>query len=397
MHFGALPTYDLDAQLPEQTIRDITKAYASADTGPLGSGLLSHYFPTTGERWDIGPVPQWIAVYLLSMDPAAKQAMLGTAIAAGAVPIHVRSDKTGFPLTMTERPLVRIMHQNQGGPDIFPPSEYGETPWAADDAHQPEMTFVPYLVTGDYFFLEELSFWASWNLMMFAPPDNAPPGLRRFVDGEQIRGQAWSLRTLGRAAYILPDDYPLKKYFISNLDYNLQYWIDKYVNDPNSAIAKLGVADGPYPKERTPPWQQDFLSMVMVNLAEMGFEKAKKLLPWRANMTSARQILGEGCHAVLNRWDIWFRESNDAPVITDWTQLIALNLKKQPNVNGTCPNEWSTTGVQTFAAVAALAGTDIPVARRAYEQLKAANVPGTGAQTPAMVKWALAPGTVLRH
>ena len=36
-----------------------------------------------------------------------------------------------------------------------------------------------------------------------------------------MAGQAWSLRTLGHAAYITPDAHPLKGYFVKQLDNNL--------------------------------------------------------------------------------------------------------------------------------------------------------------------------------
>ncbi len=31
------------------------------------------------------------------------------------------------------------------------------------------MAYLPYLVTGDYFYLEELQFWASWNVFALEP------------------------------------------------------------------------------------------------------------------------------------------------------------------------------------------------------------------------------------
>ena len=95
-----------------------------------------------------------------------------------------------------------------------------------DDAHQPSLAFVPYLVTGDYYYLEELHFWANWNMIL------AKPDLRQFDKGllgwSQVRAQAWSLRTLGHAAFITPDDHPLKSYFVTRVENNINHYTMYY-------------------------------------------------------------------------------------------------------------------------------------------------------------------------
>ena len=76
------------------------------------------------------------------------------------------------------------------------------TPYKNDTAHQPSLAYLPYLLTGEYYFLEELHFWATSNSL------ETDPGNRGYEKGlihwQQVRGQAWSLRTLGHAAYITP-------------------------------------------------------------------------------------------------------------------------------------------------------------------------------------------------
>ena len=85
------------------------------------------------------------------------------------------------------------------------------TPMENDSAHQPSMAFLPYVVTGDLFYLEELQFWANYNMVQ------GNPGYRDdkkgLVKWDQIRGQAWSMRTLGQVAFITPDAHPLKSVF----------------------------------------------------------------------------------------------------------------------------------------------------------------------------------------
>src|SRR5690606_24571816 len=86
------------------------------------------------------------------------------------------------------------------------------TLYAHDIAHQPNLVYVPYLVTGDLYYLEELQFWAMYNSF------SSNPGYRDNVKGllhpEQVRAQAWGLRTIAEAAYITPDIHPLKSHFM---------------------------------------------------------------------------------------------------------------------------------------------------------------------------------------
>ena len=96
-----------------------------------------------------------------------------------------------------------------------------------DNAHQPSLAFVPYLVTGDRFFADELAYWANFSLLgSFASDDNrkGPQGL---LIGNEVRGIGWALRALGDAAAYLPDADPLKNYFASKTLANLAQ-LDRY-------------------------------------------------------------------------------------------------------------------------------------------------------------------------
>jgi hypothetical protein len=60
-----------------------------------------------------------------------------------------------------------------------------------DNAHQPSLAFVPYLVTGDRFFADELAYWANFCLLgSFASDDNRK-GRRGCSIGNEVRGIGW--------------------------------------------------------------------------------------------------------------------------------------------------------------------------------------------------------------
>ena len=61
-------------------------------------GPLTAYMPTAGGRHDIGPLPGFSVLYLLSMDARARAAMMAAADGSGSWSIHYRDDNTGYPV-----------------------------------------------------------------------------------------------------------------------------------------------------------------------------------------------------------------------------------------------------------------------------------------------------------
>jgi hypothetical protein len=168
------------------------------------------------------------------------------------------------------------------------------SPNSPDSSHQPGFAYLPYLVTGDHYYLEELQFWAMYNVF------GTNPGYRKDAQGllapEQVRGQAWGLRTLGEAAYITPDGHPLKRPLNTILDSNLAWYNATYSH--NAQANKLGVIVNGYAviyKQNTAiaPWQDDFFTAAVGHLAELGFKDAEPLLKWKARFPVARMV-GDG-------------------------------------------------------------------------------------------------------
>ena len=293
----SIPNYDQSLTVPSAalTATENESNKSVSEQGYMHIGLALAYMPTTGGRSDIGPIPQWTAQYLLSMDPRAKRAMLSTAQGSGSWPIHFRDESTGYPIRLdqdTDRdpnPAVTnkhiTLHSNfdSRGPLPVPrcannDSSLCATPYAPDTAHQPALTYVPYLVTGDYFYLEELQFWAAWNpLGTGAEYHGYEKGL---LSWDQVRAQAWSLRTLGETAFITPDEHPLKNYFVQQLEFNYIDYRDNNLTNPNAN--KLGWLRSGNNMEAVAPWMDDFFTWVTGHLVELGFSSYKPLLNWKA-------------------------------------------------------------------------------------------------------------------
>lgn len=188
-------------------------------------------------RPDIGPYPNWVVQWLFTGDWRLREQAFGHADLSGAWPAHYREsnpDKRflrndtvngtalGRVLSATDRPT---MFGSSWTYDYTNPSDrvivvgtIGSSPWSFDQSHCPENFSPLYALTGDFFYLEQLWFWASWTQLdsngaassynYGRGPTGAEGGL-----SSQLRGMAWTLRTRVHAVYMSPDDSMEKQYF----------------------------------------------------------------------------------------------------------------------------------------------------------------------------------------
>ncbi|MEE8458527.1 MAG: hypothetical protein V3S08_01570, partial [Phycisphaerales bacterium] len=175
------------------------------DQGILEQGIIYDQMPGTGGRWDIGLYPAWTVAYLLTGAPGLYERILHADGNGGAsYYIHVR-DSDGAPgyniLTMpaSQRP--------QSNPHRINMYQFTHQP---DHAHAPSLGYLGYILTGDRFYAEEMSFWASYQLGEW-------PYVGMDINAPE-RAQAWGLRHVVDAAFLVPDGQPLLDYFKGRLD-----------------------------------------------------------------------------------------------------------------------------------------------------------------------------------
>lgn len=289
---GATPDYvqvrpdpDATAKLHERSVRD---------ERPLGFAGVTPYMPTTGGRADIGPLPTWAVFYLLEPSRQNHETLFANAEAAGSIPWHVRDMRTGGPIDIGAHPQVWLDGRGEAVPGILDRKYYVlDTKWEPDDAHQPSLTYLPYLLTGSQYYRDELAMQAGYTLAAVDPEVRG--GGAGLVLGSQVRAVAWTLRTLATAAYILPSDDPLQPYFEARLKANLREIRRRYVDGDELAEAGdlRGYLPGPYAVEgATPPWQSDYLVMVLGWVDAMGFREARPILAWMENFVAGRFTSG---------------------------------------------------------------------------------------------------------
>jgi hypothetical protein len=329
----ALPNYDQSVVVRDKTLAALEASWNGPKTEPMGAGVAARAMPGPGGRPDIGLLPAWGAAYLLSMDPRAKKVTLGTADLAGSWPMHYRDKRTGLPVNLIDYPYMTLLgrpgdtrNPKTGKSESFPAcrKDMCKSPNKPDVPHQPALTYLPYLVTGDHYYLEELQFWAMFSVF------SSNPGYRKHAQGllapEQVRGQAWGLRTLGEAAYITPDDHPLKRGLNAVMDSNLAWYNTNYSDNPEAN--KLGAIVNGYAviykqKIAVASWQDDFFTSAVGHLAELGFKDAGPLLKWKARFPIARMVGDGACWILGANYTYTIRATPDSPFFTSIGQAYA--------------------------------------------------------------------------
>ncbi|TAL87928.1 MAG: hypothetical protein EPN69_17580 [Rhodanobacter sp.] len=268
----------------------------------------------TGAQAAIGPLPRWASVYILDPDVRAYRWMLANTDALGAYSIHYRDQQTGWPVSLEKHPNVTIVNwvgatqaaRQHGAKSARYKADllsgctnnavvlhctkkwYGTgNPYTWDNAHQPSESYVPYMVTGDYYYMSELAFGASHNNLW------SNETYRDFSHGlidrshTQVRGKAWVLREMADAAFLLPDDYPLKNEFNTQVENALKDWNARYTNNPKANA--LGIMDDGTiyslsggQRNGMAPWQHNFLTWSAGHAAELGFTGAAEFRNWLA-------------------------------------------------------------------------------------------------------------------
>lgn len=329
----AVPNYDQSVVIAPSLLSAYGAAFSTAQE-PMTLGLATAYMPTTGAHEDIGLLPGWTSAYVLSMDKRARDATLGTADLAGSWSSHYRDKVTDRPVSLSNYPYMTI----SGRPtDTFNPMakrwesfpECGgacSSPYTLDVAHQPSLAYVPYLVTGDYYYLEELQFWAMYNVF------SSNPGYREYSKGllisEQVRGQAWALRTLADAAYITPDADVLKADFTNILNNNLDWYNANYSNNASANTLNVivnGYAIGYTNNTGIAPWQDDFFTSAVGHTAELGFDKANALLAWKSKFPIGRMTAPGVCWIDAAVYILTVRDAESSPLYTTLAQAYTAN------------------------------------------------------------------------
>lgn len=393
---GAIPRYLKLAPDPE-AMRKLAQADPVRETTPLSPAGLTKYMPTTGGRADLGPLPTWAVFYLLDPSRQNRDTLFADADAAGSIPWHVRDPRTQGPIDIDAHPEVWLDGRSHAVPGVLARKFYiSGTNWQPDDAHQPSLTYLPYLLTGSQYYRDELAMQAGYVLLALDPQYRGYS--KGLVLGSQVRAVAWDLRTLATAAFILPSADPLQSYFNRKLNANLDEIINRYIERPTPAAAGEleGYLPGPYAVNgATAPWQNDYLAIVLGWIDSMGYTQAKPILEWMTNFVAGLFTNGNnGFNPIYGTpYFLYVQTPNSGRPIATWAQAFQLTF--DPATKPIRQLDYpSWAGGYAALARAALASiisvTHSSKARKAY-RFVSANTPEMDDNYPKDPTFAIAP------
>lgn len=148
----------------------------------------------TGGYPGLGIQTGWQTQYLRRGAPESSFRNQGEA--AGSFQSHVRDTRTMAPIDIvTDYPGATMYSSSQGNPYFSKGKVVNKT----DQGHMPSITYLPFLLTGDPYYLEGCQFWANHN--MLTQPSNS-----RFMSAG--RYLAWPLRAIYECVLATPTTVP---------------------------------------------------------------------------------------------------------------------------------------------------------------------------------------------
>lgn len=291
---GAVQNYDNNTGVAASTIEAGRRSALMSGSDILAAAGLTKYMGATGGRQDIGPTTMANTAWLMTGNPGAAQWALAQADAAGSIPWHFRDRSTGTYVTLDHYP--KLWTDARGGKSdkesigLTQPIDQKGSGWSLDEAHEPDLSYVAYLLTGSRYRLDQLNAQASWSIVGFWP------AAREFEKGivvspqAQVRAQAWMLREILEAAYINPDDSPLKAYFRRIVANNMAALLEeiKAARQGEAYGWIAGLQGREDEVGAISPWMQDYFGSTMVLAAEQGVPGAREVLLWQAHFLANR-------------------------------------------------------------------------------------------------------------
>lgn len=353
---GAIWNYDLTASV------NASGGVPSGWTNVLGVNDLFKYMPSTGSRPDIGPTTEANAVWLITQDPSAANYALMQAQAAGTIPWHYYDAAKGHYLAVTDYPKLWIDSRGTQRPAQL---DSGASGWTTDRAHSPDVSYVAWLLTGDPYHLDMLNAQASWAIAStWNDPRQDAKGLVA-NSAEEVRAQAWSLRTIQEAAYANPDGSYEKAYFTKIANNNWAYLRSLTTQLTTEQGAVHGYVEGVYRETTaTPPWQQDFFASTVALAALQGNADARAVLKWEANFLSGRFLSPDidpynGFNYSLNVY------SSSGQALTTWADVASATRAAGNYSTGPSAGYWAELAAMSNAnIITVFAGGEEPTDHR---------------------------------
>jgi hypothetical protein len=228
-----------------------------------------------GGRQELAPYPDWAAQYLVHRREDQLEYVLRQGELAGSFGIHIKEPDGRRLISIDQHPAFWL--DGRADPDGRPRNGLKGRAEPGDNAHQPSMAYIPYLVTGDRFYLDEMQYWANFCLLSTFQDShsNARAGSQGLLGYNEVRGIGWALRNLADAAAYSPDGDPYKAYFTQKVQNNLS-WLDGYARSTQTPLGALFTNRRPEDQQWPPYawialWEQAYVAWSIDHAMRQGF------------------------------------------------------------------------------------------------------------------------------
>ena len=268
---GKVPHYD--GTVLGQFIADLApQAYTVMGFSGMVTGM-----GWTGDRPDIGILTGWAAQWLCKGNNTSTVIAQGEA--SGTMSMHLRDPVTGAPLDLVNDYPTLTSYPNGGNPIV--PMIKGIVTY--DSGHSPACSYLPWLLTGDVYYLEALQFQANIEII-------GEPASGRYTWAG--RYGAWPLRNKLYAAVASPTDPPrwllAQSVFHQHMEgVRASMLEDMASEDPILSVFRARQFGGSQGTPAHPSgtyavfWQCAMESLVYGMCMQLGFDEWSEQLTWK--------------------------------------------------------------------------------------------------------------------
>ncbi len=226
MDTKALARYDITLGVAQDIINRDYGNFKNADNSRNGSSLINPHFPDTGTREDIALLPQWTARYVLTSDDKEREVVLGQSETSAYIPWHFIDSKTNQAPLPHNHPKLYLDYRATFQNNKIAPYGTEDTGWVLDIAHQPSLSYIPYMITGDRYYYDNLVAAYTWS--RFSIINEGWGMLRnpvlRTQNFDQQRAYGWLQRLTAETALVVPDASPLRKHLTQQMAADVAYF-----------------------------------------------------------------------------------------------------------------------------------------------------------------------------
>lgn len=380
-----LPSYDPAVGFNATALANAYASFSGHPHGPFdgqwnGGFMWVNAMAEGGARADIGPNVGWYTWALQSKgDWRMLELLWAAADTAASFPLQLReADPTkrllrddpqpqggapatgyGRTISVTDRPSICARNLTLGDTKtadrVTFVGTFGSGAWSADGAHQPNAYYIPYLLSGDPYYLHQMYLWVGFSAARYNGADTTasdgrgPTGSEGAI-ADELRGAGWIMRSRAEIAFIAPDGDPEKTYFGRLLNDAIARWeggfgiagtvfdgsaIKTWGQQQGNAYSDFGPLDPGNSWSRTPPalhnweangnpafddsevdaqvsagvmttsagnwttpWMQAYVQYCLGRVVELGFIQAKPLMLWSGKF-STDEIMASGMPEIM--------------------------------------------------------------------------------------------------